>query len=75
MLQDELGDAFCLVTPGIRLEGAQAGQHDDQKRIMTPQQAIAVGADYLVIGRPLTQSSQPLNTLKAIYHSLEIAER
>lgn len=54
------GPGFKLVTPGIRLENNVA---DDQKRIMTPAAAIAAGADYLVIGRPITQSTDPRQTL------------
>lgn len=57
------GAGFNLVTPGIRL--ADAAQ-DDQKRVMTPKAAIHEGADYLVIGRPITQSADPIETLKRI---------
>lgn len=56
-LRQFLGDIFCLVTPGIRPSGGQA---DDQKRVTTPQRAIQNGADYLVIGRPVTQANDPL---------------
>jgi len=61
------GDDFCLVTPGIRLAGAGT---DDQKRIMTPEKAIAAGADYLVIGRPITQAGDPLQVLEQIAHDI-----
>ena len=54
---------FCLVTPGIR--PASASQ-DDQKRIMTPADALRAGAHYLVIGRPITQAADPLQALQAI---------
>ena len=67
-LRRQLGSGFWLVTPGIRPEGA-AG--DDQKRVATPRQAIAGGADYLVIGRPITRVPDPLAALRAI--SAEIA--
>lgn len=63
MLRQELGADFCLVTPGIR--PASAGK-DDQKRIMTPADALRAGAHYLVIGRPITQAADPLRTLQAI---------
>src|SRR5262245_41050692 len=56
-LRAALGPAFKLVTPGIRPAGSAAG---DQARIATPQAAIANGADYLVIGRPITNASDPV---------------
>jgi orotidine-5'-phosphate decarboxylase len=61
------GPAFKLVTPGIR--PADAGK-DDQVRIVTPEAAIAAGADYLVIGRPITQAADPLAALTAINASI-----
>ncbi|MGI2855755.1 orotidine-5'-phosphate decarboxylase [Shewanella algae] len=67
MLKAELGADFKLVTPGIRPAGSDAG---DQKRIMTPAEAMAAGSDYLVIGRPITQAADPLTTLQAIHQSL-----
>lgn len=63
LLRRECGAGFCLVTPGIR--PAQAGE-DDQKRVMTPRAAIANGADYLVIGRPITLAADPLAALEQI---------
>jgi orotidine-5'-phosphate decarboxylase len=66
-LKSELGTEFKLVTPGIRLADSAA---DDQRRIVTPQRAMELGSDYLVIGRPITQSANPLETLVAINHSL-----
>ena len=66
-LRGELGDDFCLVTPGIRPAGAAAG---DQQRVMTPAQAVAAGADYLVIGRPITQAADPMTVLAAINREL-----
>ena len=62
-LRRACGAAFCLVTPGIRL--ADAAQ-DDQKRIVTPAVAVANGADYLVIGRPITRAVDPLAVLRTI---------
>lgn len=62
-----LGHDFKLVTPGIRPQGSDAG---DQRRIMTPEQALAAGVDYMVIGRPVTQSADPAQTLKAINTAL-----
>ncbi|EKN3363391.1 orotidine-5'-phosphate decarboxylase [Yersinia ruckeri] len=66
-LKQSCGSAFKLVTPGIRPVGSAAG---DQRRIMTPQQALAAGVDYLVIGRPITQSTDPAQTLRDIRTSL-----
>ncbi|WP_312973396.1 orotidine-5'-phosphate decarboxylase [Atlantibacter sp.] len=65
-----LGNAFKLVTPGIRPEGSAAG---DQRRIMTPQLAQQAGVDYMVIGRPVTQSENPSQTLRDILASLREA--
>lgn len=62
-----LGSAFQLVTPGIRPAGSKA---DDQRRVMTPQEAMAAGVDYMVIGRPITQSADPAQTLREIRDSL-----
>ena len=67
MLKKSLGDNFKLITPGIRLSDSVA---DDQKRIATPPKAIALGSDYLVIGRPITQSSNPMATLHEINKSI-----
>jgi orotidine-5'-phosphate decarboxylase len=62
-MRERFGPGFRLVTPGIRPSGSQA---DDQRRIMTPRQAIEAGADYLVIGRPITAAADPLAALQAI---------
>lgn len=61
-----LGRDFRLVTPGVRPAGAASG---DQKRVMTPAEALAAGADYLVIGRPITQASDPLSVIDEIDRS------
>ena len=66
-LKAQLGEEFKLVTPGIRLADSAA---DDQRRIVSPVDAIALGSDYLVIGRPITQSADPLATLNQINQSL-----
>ena len=63
----ELGDEFKLVTPGIRPAGSDAG---DQKRIMTPKEAIEAGSDYLVIGRPITQAQNPVQVLSDVNKSI-----
>jgi len=68
-LKESLGKDFKLVTPGIRLANSAA---DDQRRIVTPSDAMALGSDYLVIGRPITQSADPLATLLEINRSLPL---
>jgi orotidine-5'-phosphate decarboxylase len=70
LLKAQFGNEFCLVTPGIR--PAYSAQ-DDQKRVMTPAQALAVGVDYLVIGRPITQAAQPMDALNAIVQEISNA--
>ncbi len=62
-----LGRDFLLVTPGVRPRGADLG---DQKRVMTPAEALAAGADYLVIGRPITAAPDPLAALNTIEETL-----
>lgn len=63
MLRQTVKTEFKLVTPGIRPAGSAT---DDQARIMTPKEAIAAGSDYLVIGRPVTQASDPIDVLQSI---------
>lgn len=63
VLRRQLGGAFCLVTPGIRPADTA---RDDQERVATPRQAIAGGADYLVVGRPITRAPDPLAALRSI---------
>lgn len=60
-LRDIMGNDFWLVTPGIRSANDNT---NDQVRIVTPDAAVRNGANYLVIGRPITQSSDPLKTLQ-----------
>lgn len=63
ILRSSLNSDFALVTPGIRPLNASA---DDQRRIVTPRQAIDDGSSYLVIGRPITQAADPIAVLNAI---------
>jgi len=67
MLRETLGADFALVTPGIRPVGSAA---DDQKRIVTPKQAMLDGSTHLVIGRPITKSDNPRQMLKDILATL-----
>ena len=67
-LRRAMGPRFKLVTPGIRPRGAGV---DDQSRVVTPEDAIANGADYLVIGRPITGAADPLAALRDINASLK----
>ena len=67
ILRAEFGKKLTLVTPGIRPEGTSA---HDQKRVMTPKEALDRGTDYLVIGRPITMSEDPVAAAKAINESL-----
>jgi orotidine-5'-phosphate decarboxylase len=69
MLRQELGNGFCLVTPGIRPADASL---DDQNRVVTPARALALGASYLVIGRPITQAPDPLKALQAIQQEIGV---
>lgn len=63
LLKSRLGRDFLLVTPGVRPHGSAAG---DQRRTATPAQAVAMGSDFLVIGRPVTQALNPPAVLAAI---------
>jgi orotidine-5'-phosphate decarboxylase len=66
-MRQQLGSEFILVTPGIRLAGSVG---DDQRRIMTPEQAMRAGSSYLVIGRPITQAANPVDVLRAIENEI-----
>ena len=70
LLRRHIGDDFVLVTPGIRLT---KNNNDDQRRIMTPTEAIAAGSSYLVIGRPITQAEDPLAVLAQINRDIQAA--
>jgi len=67
ILREVVPADFLVVTPGVRPEGSPVG---DQKRVMTPRQARAAGADLVVIGRPLRESQNPAATARAIVEEL-----
>jgi orotidine-5'-phosphate decarboxylase len=71
-LRPLVGPGMALVTPGIRPAGAESG---DQKRIMTPAAAIAAGADYLVVGRPVVAAPDPKAAAQAIVAEIAAAGR
>ena len=62
---------MIIVVPGIRPENNILNNKDDQKRVLTPKEAIKLGADYLVIGRPITESRNPLEMIKKINKSIQ----
>ena len=68
VIRKATGKNFIIVTPGIRLKSKI--KSDDQKRVETPEKAIEMGANYLVIGRPITKSKNPLKTLKEVNDTL-----
>ena len=67
LVRESCGKNFKIIVPGIRPEGSDK---NDQKRIMTPKEAISLGADHLVIGRPITESKDPRKTAKEIVNSI-----
>lgn len=62
-MRSRFGEDFVLVTPGIRPDGSEA---DDQRRTMTPAEAVRAGADYLVVGRPVTAACDPASALREL---------
>jgi orotidine-5'-phosphate decarboxylase len=74
MVRGAIAGQMLLVTPGIRPKGAGAS---DQKRVMTPAEAIAAGADYIVVGRPVSEAADPRAAALAIAAEVEqgLAER
>lgn len=63
LIKEATSQSFVCLTPGIRPAGSEAG---DQKRIMTPAQAAAIGSNYIVVGRPITQAEDPYHAYLAI---------
>lgn len=69
-IREAIGPGFLIVTPGIRLTGSAS---DDQERITTPDHAIAAGADYIVVGRPITQADDPRGAAETFIHHIREA--
>jgi orotidine-5'-phosphate decarboxylase len=70
LVRDAVGPGIAIVTPGIRLAGDAAG---DQTRVATPQTAIASGADYIVVGRPITAAPDPSQAVEGFVQAIEEA--
>jgi orotidine-5'-phosphate decarboxylase len=66
-IRQTAGEDFLIVTPGVRPKGADSA---DQKRVVTPEEAIAAGADYIVVGRPITGAKDPLSVAKNIIEDI-----
>tara|TARA_B100001059_G_scaffold224971_1_gene251659 strand:- start:178 stop:867 length:690 start_codon:yes stop_codon:yes gene_type:complete len=71
IVRKEVGKKMILVVPGIRTEKNSLDLKDDQKRTLSPKEAINLGADFLVIGRPIIESKNPLQTIKKINKSIQ----
>jgi orotidine-5'-phosphate decarboxylase len=71
IIRKEVGTKMILVVPGIRPNKKFPSKKDDQKRTLTPKEAIDLGADFLVIGRPIVESINPLETIKKINKSIQ----
>ena len=71
IVRKEVGKKMILVVPGIRPNKKSSSKKDDQKRTLTPKEAINLGADFLVIGRPIIESKNPLETIKKINQSIQ----
>ncbi len=69
-VRETVGHALKIVTPGVRPAGSAAG---DQKRVMTPGEAITAGADHLVVGRPITQAADPAQAARAVLAEISAA--
>ena len=72
-MRRELGEKLFIVTPGIRPGANVMNNEDDQTRIMTAQRAIANGADYVVVGRPITKASEPIAVVEALQQEISKA--
>lgn len=68
MIKSALGRDFLVITPGVRPLGVH---HQDQRRVATPREALEAGADYLVVGRPICEASDPLAVVRSILKEVE----
>ncbi len=71
-IKEEIGRDFLTIVPGVRPAGFQLGT-DDQKRVVTPREAILNGADYIVVGRPIRNSPDPLQAAQTIQDEIKLA--
>jgi orotidine-5'-phosphate decarboxylase len=71
LIREACGSDFLIVTPGVRPSFAST---DDQKRVMTPAEAVSAGSDYLVIGRPISAASDPLGAVETIVDEIAVAK-
>ena len=67
VIREQCGEKFLIVTPGIR---APSDKKDDQKRTLTPKEAISAGANYLVIGRPIKEAKDPIEAVQKIVEDI-----
>jgi orotidine-5'-phosphate decarboxylase len=68
MIREACGEEFLIVTPGVRPQGATA---NDQKRVATPKSAIEDGANYIVVGRPITEAKDPVQAARGILEEMK----
>ncbi|MDD3374234.1 MAG: orotidine-5'-phosphate decarboxylase [Candidatus Omnitrophica bacterium] len=72
LIRQKLGEDFVIVTPGIRPKDSDVG---DQKRVATPSLAVSAGSNYLVVGRPIVQSKDPLESAQKILEEIQNASK
>lgn len=75
IVREACGPDFTLLTPGIRPSPATAGTSDDQRRTATPREAVRSGANYLVVGRPITEAADPREAARRILEDMEVGQQ